>query len=74
MENEKRKCPMCGGNLTNQGEEKLCDVHLKYRYDAKAIIRYFKCEKCGRDYEVLDPAAEERNGNYRDYWIDQNSR
>lgn len=55
MEQTKLVCPLCGGNLTNQGQDLASNVRMEYQGDSEAKVRYFVCDKCHRDYEVFDP-------------------
>lgn len=55
MEQAKLVCPLCGGNLTNQGQDLASNIRMEYQGDTEAKVRYFVCDKCHRDYEVYDP-------------------
>ena len=41
----------------------------EYDDDDEAVVNYFHCLHCGRDYEIVDPVREEREKNYTDYWV-----
>ena len=34
----------------------------------QAIVRYYECSKCGRDFEIYDPTKEKRESDYKEYW------
>ena len=57
MNDKKLTCPLCGGSLTNQGEELASNVKMEYQGDTTAKVRYFVCDKCHRDFEVYDPKS-----------------
>lgn len=51
-------CPICGGNLSNQGEELASNVRMEYQGDTTAKVRYFVCDQCERYFEVYDPLSK----------------
>lgn len=61
-------CPICGGKLANAGREPAANVKMEYQGDSQAIVRYYECSKCGRDFEIYDPTKEKRESDYKEYW------
>lgn len=39
-----------------------------YEDDDTAVVSFYHCKRCGRDYEIAEPCEEERNGEYSSYW------
>ena len=63
-------CPVCGGDLIWQssvmGVERFPDV---YDESDSAVVSYYRCDRCGCDYEVSEPNEEERKK--LKYWNDE---
>ena len=62
------KCPICGGTLYNQGQNAAMKEKWNYGSDNRAVMHWFSCGKCGRDFGVCDPLEEDRNDSYKEYW------
>ena len=62
------KCPICGGKLCSQGQNPALKERWNYCSDNRAVMHWFSCSKCGRDFDVLDPLEEDRNNTYKEYW------
>lgn len=58
-------CIFCGGKLMRGSEEMTQNIYPGY--DDESVLHFFKCSKCGRDYEITDPHKEEKQ-EYSDYW------
>lgn len=69
MKNNNFKCPFCGGDMIWSSDANANDLCSDYADDDEAVIHYFLCSKCGRDYEIIDPPKEQRENDYKDYWI-----
>ena len=65
---DEQRCIFCGGKLSFDGQEMASHRALDYDGDEVAMVHYVRCKVCGRDYEVVDPTAEERATDYKDYW------
>lgn len=61
-------CPFCGEALLWSGCDMASDRIMEYSDDDTAVIYYYRCSHCGRDYEIVDPCEEERNTEYSAYW------
>ena len=61
------KCPICGGKLYPQGTNRAINERCLYS-DLRAMVRFFSCDKCGRDIDCADPREEDRNDQYKEYW------
>ena len=74
MANDKQKddypyiCVLCGGHLAWDSSADASDVLMEYEGDEEAVVNYFHCLTCGRDYEIVDPVKEEREVSYTAYW------
>jgi len=62
------KCPICGGKLYSQGQNPAMKEKWNYGSDNRAIMHWFSCGTCGRDFDVCDPLEEDRNDAYKEYW------
>ena len=60
------KCIFCGGELCWNNDFTRDEVFGDG--DNDAIVGYYTCMTCGREYEVSDPCEEEKEGRYREYW------
>lgn len=60
-------CCFCNAELIFAGSDMCCDVG-DYADDDTALVMYFDCPKCGRNYEVRDPRKEDRESVYREYY------
>ena len=49
------------------GNDMCCDVG-DYADDDTALVMYFDCPKCGRNYEIRDPRKEERETLYSEFY------
>ena len=67
-EDDRIKCPLCGGTLIWGGDNDACDLSDMYDDDDGAIMGNYTCSQCGRYIEIIDPPRTEREGRYRDYW------
>ena len=61
-------CPVCGGRLVWDSDENANEARTEYSEDDSAIVSYYHCANCGRDYEIADPCEEERKGEFAAYW------
>ena len=61
-------CPICGGKMYLSQSEMASEHFDMYEKDEDALVYYFKCQKCGREFEITDPPLDEREGDYKDYW------
>ena len=61
-------CPICGGKLYAQGSNPAIKEKWNYGEDPRAVMHWFSCGKCGRDFDVLDPLKEDREDAYKEYW------
>lgn len=68
---DKLVCPICHGLLHLSQTEEASEHYDMYDDDSDALVYYFKCNKCGREYEILDPPKDEREGTYHDYWNEE---
>lgn len=64
-------CPICHGKLILSQSEMANERFDMYENDPDALVYYFKCQKCGRDFEITDQPVDEREGEYRDYWKEE---
>ena len=62
-------CVLCGGHLAWDSSSDAKEILGEYDDDDEAVVNYFHCLHCGRDYEIVDPVREEREKNYTDYWV-----
>lgn len=67
-QDDKIRCIFCGGELILTGNANASDVCSDYEDDESAVVTYAYCRVCGRDYEIIDPPEDERNGEYSKYW------
>ena len=66
------KCPFCGGELAWNSDFNANELYDgEYSEDDPAVVSYYTCTRCGRPYEVCEPAQEEREGEYSEYWNKQ---
>ncbi len=63
------KCPLCGGTLIWGGDANACELSDMYDDDDEAISSNYTCQRCGRFFEIYDPPKEEREEQYREYWV-----
>lgn len=63
---ENPRCYFCGGELTWDNDENL--EAIGGAEDDWGVVTFLHCKHCGRDYEIADPPAEERDTTYRGYW------
>lgn len=68
------KCPLCGGELAWHSDQNAADVSDEYEGDESAIVSYYTCSRCGRDFEIFDPTKEERENEYRGYWNNESHK
>ena len=68
MENEGLKCLFCGGDLIWDSDTDAQERYADYEEDDAAVVSYYPCSKCGRDYEIAEPRREERETEYKEYW------
>ena len=61
-------CPFCGGRLVWDSDENANVIHSEYGEDDTAVVSFYHCSNCGRDYEISEPCEEERNGEFARYW------
>lgn len=61
-------CPLCGGEMIWDSNANASDVCDFYEDDDEAVVSYYTCSKCGRNYEIIDPLREERDNEYKEYW------
>lgn len=61
-------CPFCGGQLSAQGQNPAWKEKWTYGADQRALVRWFACTKCGRDFEVCDPIEKDREETFNEYW------
>ena len=61
-------CPLCGGRLIWGSAGMAYEGSDCFDEEDDAQVNWFLCERCGRDYEVVDPPREEREEKYSDYW------
>ena len=66
---ENLKCPFCDGDLHWSSDANASDTYSEYEGDDEAVLSFYKCAKCGRDYEICEPTKEEREGEFKDYWV-----
>lgn len=62
------KCPFCDGDLIWGSDSDASDVCGEYEEDDAAVVSYYLCSRCGRDYEIFEPRREDREGAYKEYW------
>ena len=65
---EHNRCPFCGGNIVWGSDENADDCYAEYEGDEEAIVSFYTCDKCGRQFEVSMPVKEERETTYKAYW------
>ena len=65
---ENLKCPFCDGDLIWSSDANASDVSDEYQEEDTAVVSYYLCSCCGRDYEIFEPNKEAREGQYKDYW------
>ena len=61
-------CPYCGGRMvwsTPDMAYELCD---EYDEEDTAVVDYYVCQECGRDFEIYEPNEEARKTTYKQYW------
>ena len=61
-------CVICGGHLAWDSSADAAECYGEFEGDDEAVINFFHCLRCGRDYEIVDPVKEEREKNYAEYW------
>lgn len=62
------KCFYCGETLIWDSSANGSDISDDYEENDPAVVNYYHCPHCGRDYEVIDPVKEERESSYKEYW------
>ena len=62
-------CPFCGGEIALLGSDMASELFDEYEGDDLALVYYMKCRKCGREYDVVEPMKEEREYEYRKFWL-----
>ena len=61
-------CPYCGGRMI-WGSSCMANERVDgYEDEDTAVIDYYRCDTCGRDYEIVEPNETERETEYRAYW------
>ena len=63
---QEKQCPYCGGNLIEKESDLAANRLSLYEGDDVALITNLVCDKCGRDFEVIDPTSEDRQS--LEYW------
>ena len=66
---ELTKCPFCGGDICHESDAPACEMYDGYEEGDDAIVSFYTCTRCGRDIEVTEPNENERNNDYKDYWL-----
>lgn len=61
-------CIFCGGRLIWNSSANAADTCADYDESDTAAVNYYRCDHCGRDYEIVEPPEEERETVYADYW------
>lgn len=61
-------CPLCGGELTWNSCAMRSQLSDDCTDDDPAMVYYYRCLRCGRNYEIVDPTKDERDGDYSAYW------
>jgi hypothetical protein len=55
--------------MKHDSDTLACEIYSSsYNENDDAIVGFYRCTKCGREFEVSDPSEEERNCDYADYW------
>ena len=62
------KCLFCGGDLAWDSDANASDAFGEYGEDDSAVVSYYHCVTCGRDYEICEPRKEDRETIYKDFW------
>ena len=62
------RCPFCNGQLVWQSDDNANELSDDYAEDDCAVVSFYVCSCCGRDFEIFDPPKEERETRYREYW------
>ena len=65
-------CPKCGGVLCWNSDAMANEISDDYADDDEAIVSNYTCKRCGREIEVLDPVRSEREGDYAEFWDNDN--
>lgn len=73
MDNREARCVFCGGQMSFDGTETVERLWPGYELDESAQVTFAHCIRCGRDYEIVDPTKEEREGTYKEYWEERES-
>ena len=68
MEQLFNKCPFCGGVVSHDSDALGREMYDAYEEGDDALVGFYRCTRCGRDFEVSDPSQEEREGDYAEYW------
>ena len=66
------KCPYCGGKMMWGSDANASDICEEYEENDTAVVSYYICSRCGRDYEIFDPKESDRKGEYKNYWCGEN--
>ena len=66
---ELTKGPFCGGDICHGSDSPACEMYDGYEEGDDAIVSFYTCTRCGRDIEVTEPNENERNNEYKDYWL-----
>jgi hypothetical protein len=64
---DEKSCIFCGAKMVWAGNGQCCE-HGDYDDSDDAVINYYQCPKCGRNYEIWDPPQEKREEEYKEYW------
>lgn len=68
---EDKRCIYCGAAMVWNSSVDCCE-RSDYDDDDTAVIDFYECPVCGRWYEIWDPPREEREREYKDYWMNGN--
>lgn len=63
------KCPFCKGDMIWGSDANASDICDDYSETDTAVVSYYTCSRCERDYEIFEPPQEERTGQYKEYWL-----
>lgn len=64
-----KNCFFCGEEVRWNRDANANEILTGYDEEDTAVVSFFTCPRCGRSYRVADPSQEERENEYREYYV-----
>ena len=64
-----KNCFFCSEEVRWNSDANANEILAGYDEDDTAVVSFFTCPRCGRSYRVADPSQEERENEYREYYV-----